>query len=440
MNVPNQKPGHLGLALSGGGSRAAAFHRGTLQAVHELGLIDYVERVSTVSGGSVFGAAWLAARAKNVTDDEFLKQLKDVLAKGFIWPAVLSPRLALMALPGYSRTHRIAETFDDLLLRGLRLAELPQMPLLVLNSAVLNHAQVARFSPFGISCIGVGESGERGSLPHFPLAKHIKLGFPTAASAAFPFGLPPLELKRKDMGDPRFVEGLAGLDSIHLTDGGVLENLGVQTLLRSQTFGAKHVIVSDAGTAETPWKPGGILQRLKNAAIFGLTPDTLSRLLEVMNNKQNRSMRQLVIQELNPAPASSARSVLMISVAQDWDDLLMGIPAWRLTALAQRARVRGGPGDDAPEGRRAFLERCGVNLLRARSIYEDMGGKAAREALNRVGTNFTPLSGRVLDQLACHARWQLHAVSAIFGPIPTPEASTPPPPLRAGAEVQLGVS
>jgi predicted acylesterase/phospholipase RssA len=440
MNVPNRTAGHLGLALSGGGSRAAAFHRGTLQAVRELGLIDHVERVSTVSGGSVFGAAWLAARAKNVPDDEFLKQLKEVLLGGLIWPAVLSPRVALMALPGYSRTHRIAETFDDLLLRGSRLAELPQKPLLVLNSAVLNHAQVARFSPFGVSCIGIGASGQHGSLPHFPLAKHLKLGFPTAASAAFPFGLPPLELKRSEMGDPRFVEGLAGLDSIHLTDGGVLENLGVQTLLRSKTFGAQHVIVSDAGTAEMPWKPGGVLQRLKNAAIFGLSPDTLSRLLEVMNNKQNRSMRQLVIQELNPAPAGSARSVLMISVAQDWDDLLTGIPGWRLRSLAERAGVSSGPGDDGPDGRRAFLERCGVNLSRARSIYDEMGGKATAEALNQVGTNFTRLSEQVLDQLAYHARWQLHAVSAIFGPIPAPEASTPPPPLRPGAEVQLGVS
>ena len=52
----------FGLALSGGGSRAAAFHRGTLQALMELKLVDGVEVVSTVSGGSLFGAAWMAGQ------------------------------------------------------------------------------------------------------------------------------------------------------------------------------------------------------------------------------------------------------------------------------------------------------------------------------------------------------------------------------------------
>src|SRR5229473_1655763 len=41
----------LGLALSGGGSRAAAFHCGTVAALDELHLLEKVDVVSTVSGG-----------------------------------------------------------------------------------------------------------------------------------------------------------------------------------------------------------------------------------------------------------------------------------------------------------------------------------------------------------------------------------------------------
>jgi NTE family protein len=52
----------LGLALSGGGSRAAAFHIGTLQGLAEVELLDAVDVVSSVSGGSVFAAAWFAAK------------------------------------------------------------------------------------------------------------------------------------------------------------------------------------------------------------------------------------------------------------------------------------------------------------------------------------------------------------------------------------------
>jgi NTE family protein len=49
-------PPKIGLALSGGGSRAIAFHLGCLRALHRLGLLDRVAILSTVSGGSVIGA------------------------------------------------------------------------------------------------------------------------------------------------------------------------------------------------------------------------------------------------------------------------------------------------------------------------------------------------------------------------------------------------
>lgn len=413
-------PGHLGLALSGGGSRAAAFHRGTLRAVRELGLVDYVDRVSTVSGGSVFGAAWMAARAAQVADEVFLEELAKVLEKGFLWPALLNLRAVLLAVPGYSRTHRLAETFDALLLRGKRLSDLPDKPLLVLNSAALNHAQVVRFSPFGLSCIGVGASGREGSLPNYPLSNRISLGFATAASAAFPFGLPPLKLPRADIQGARFVEALRGQEALWLTDGGVLENLGIQTLMRSRQFAARHAILSDAGTTDRPWQPGGWLTRVKNAGIFGLSADTLARLLQVMNDKQNKSMRQLLVQELRPRPAAQSRIVLMVGVSQRWDELLTGVHSRKLRELGERAGVAGAPPERKPDAIRTFLERCGVDLTKSRSIYDEMGKEGGVEAANDVGTNFTGLSRSTLDLLAHHAAWQLHAVSAIYGPIPGP--------------------
>ena len=63
----------LGLALSGGGSRAAAFHIGTVRALNELGLGQDLDVVSTVSGGSVFGAAWMASRQAGGTNDALLR-------------------------------------------------------------------------------------------------------------------------------------------------------------------------------------------------------------------------------------------------------------------------------------------------------------------------------------------------------------------------------
>ena len=50
----------IGLALSGGGFRAAAFHLGTFRALHERGLLWKLDLLTCVSGGSIAGA-FLAA-------------------------------------------------------------------------------------------------------------------------------------------------------------------------------------------------------------------------------------------------------------------------------------------------------------------------------------------------------------------------------------------
>lgn len=52
------KPPQLGLALSGGGTRAASFSIGVLKALHEEGILNKVDVLSAVSGGS-YAAYWL---------------------------------------------------------------------------------------------------------------------------------------------------------------------------------------------------------------------------------------------------------------------------------------------------------------------------------------------------------------------------------------------
>lgn len=374
----------LGLALSGGGSRAAAFHRGTLRGLLELGLVDRVGAISTVSGGSVFGAAWMAARARGERDEAFLTALRGVLERGFMRPALLHWRALKILAPGWSRTRRLAETFDEVLFPGVGLADLPAAPLLCLNTCVLNHAAVGRFSRGGFSCDGVGVRTAAG-YPEVPL-DGVSLGFATAASAAFPFGLPPLSLHRARLGNVAFTEALDGLVRLVLTDGGILENLGVQTLLRSTRFAAHHIVVSDAGLRDTTWRPG-LLGRIKSAAIFGLSAQILDRLLVVMNDKQNRSMRQMVLRELVPGVAAPdpSRAVLFVRIAQDW------------TSIQRDADV------------------STIDLGRARALYDEMGGDRGVAAVNQVRTGFTALSGDTLDLLAAHARWQVHAIVALHG-------------------------
>ena len=52
----------IGLGLSGGGYRAAAYHIGTLRALNRLGILDKVDVISAVSGGSQASGTLLRRR------------------------------------------------------------------------------------------------------------------------------------------------------------------------------------------------------------------------------------------------------------------------------------------------------------------------------------------------------------------------------------------
>ena len=75
----------IGLALSGGGSRAIAFHLGCLRALHELEILDNVKVISTVSGGSVIGGLYAGHQE---SFPEFERRVQQLLAQGLMRSAI----------------------------------------------------------------------------------------------------------------------------------------------------------------------------------------------------------------------------------------------------------------------------------------------------------------------------------------------------------------
>ncbi|HEX8438505.1 patatin-like phospholipase family protein [Archangium sp.] len=431
----------LGLALSGGGSRAAAFHRGTLQGLMELGLLPGVEVVSTVSGGSIFAAAWMAAKANAEQEERFLANMKVELCKGFVLRSLNPLQLAKLLLPRHTRTNVLAETFDRLFFRGLNLKQLPEHPRLCINTTVLNHAQVGKFSREGFATADVfaDDTHRRRTvpLPDFPL----KLA--ATASAAFPIGLPPLFLSRKrDLGNAAFAERLHSHRTLALSDGGLLENLGVQTLLKSRRFGAWNLIISDAGTQESTWTPGDLVDPVKAFLMVLFSAPHLVRISTLMNSKQNRSMRELTLRELEISWMASRmregstetpldegmrafladrhmrprRKLLFLRVNQDLETLLTLLPRWRWCELWQAAHPgqRVPPTPKEPEALQERLASLGVDLGKAVELYKTLGGRDRARQLNTIGTHFQKLSPEEVDGLAQHARWQVHATRALF--------------------------
>src|SRR3954447_9593816 len=118
----------LGLALSGGGHRAAFFHVGVLAKLAELGLLRPIQVISTVSGGSIVGALYYL-HVKNlleskpdaeITDADYVELVRAVEreyreaaasnVRGSGWLNLLQN--LRMAKPTYTRTDRVAELYE----------------------------------------------------------------------------------------------------------------------------------------------------------------------------------------------------------------------------------------------------------------------------------------------------------------------------------------
>jgi hypothetical protein len=304
-----------------------------------------------------------------------------------------------------------------------------------MNTSVMNTGQVGKFSRHGFSSTGIHASGasQERSNPSIPLPE-FSVALAATASAAFPIGLPPVYLRRgcdlpTGWGGPYLNDhhGLA------LTDGGVLENLGVQTLLKSHRFGTWDIVISDAGRKDRHWKPGGLGNRIRGAFMGITSLATIERVTTMMNSKENRHMRSTAFDEmertwlvdalraevppvgldqfLSAQPLMPRRRILFVRLNQTMNELLVNIPQWRLRELAARANLT--MPDPCPPIRE-LLRRFGVDLELASEMYESMGGADRVAELNQLGTHFTALSVRDIDSLYAHARWQVRALRELY--------------------------
>ncbi len=75
----------IGIALSGGGSRAMAFHLGCLRTLNRLGILDRARLLSAVSGGSVIAAMYAVHEGPF---EQFEDDVRLILRTGFVRPAL----------------------------------------------------------------------------------------------------------------------------------------------------------------------------------------------------------------------------------------------------------------------------------------------------------------------------------------------------------------
>lgn len=168
------KTTRIGLALSGGGFRAAAFHLGVMRKLSDLKLLDKLDLVTCVSGGSIAGATL----ALNWTSGTALAKLQDYLSTKSI--AVASVLGGILD-PFESRIDKLAQTYDRDLFKGAHLSALSGGPRIYLNATNMATGNMFFFAAGGGKPTEMGEHA-LGAHPadSFPLSQAV------AASSAFP--------------------------------------------------------------------------------------------------------------------------------------------------------------------------------------------------------------------------------------------------------------
>ncbi|MDP9965094.1 NTE family protein [Variovorax paradoxus] len=275
----------IGLVLSGGGVRAMAFHLGVLRFLAERSALERVAQVSTVSGGSLLMGLLLHHNEMRWPSSNDFERVFSLMRGELCGRSLMRASLGQLARPWnwndlLSRANLVAKALHHWGIRA-SLSDLPVVPEWSINGTTSENGRRFRFKrdTVGDWIFGYADGSK------FPLAKAM------AVSAAFPGGIGPISFrtnsmqwkKRKNWNDTTAEEVKLPFKLLHLYDGGVYDNLGIEPFFDVGKQASKiddlDIYCSDAGA---PLKVG--------PAAGPLSPWRLKRIMDIMS-EQSRALR-----------------------------------------------------------------------------------------------------------------------------------------------------
>ncbi len=235
----------IALCLSGGGYRAMLFHLGALWRLNELAYLPRLARISSVSGGSItaglVGHRWKRLAFLNDKATQFHTEIVTTIRSLASRTIDVGSVVKGVSLPG-TIADKVVASYNRFLFEHATLQDLPDTPRFVINATNVQSGALWRFSKPYMWDWRVGKIVN-------PLTE---LAVAVAASSAFPPVLSPVRLRLKtsdfepgtgvDLQKPPFTE------DIFLTDGGVYDNLGLETAWKAYDT----ILVSDGGGKMAP--------------------------------------------------------------------------------------------------------------------------------------------------------------------------------------------
>lgn len=303
--IPKRKSNTLViLTFSGGGTRAAGLSYGVLKQLDATAmpdnrkLLDYVDVISSVSGGS-FASMDYGMRGREMIADFESKFLQVPVQKMLIKAAFFTPTNVIKLLfdPNFHRIDVATQVYQDVLFHDETFDKLLQQqqandrPLIIANATELEIGSRFEWTQdqFDVIC---------SDMLHIPVARAV------AASSDFPVALPPMILKKYDasickyqtpswlpvardddaylnLSRPRYATELEAYLNpertyLHTLDGGIADNIGLR--------GPLHALIS-TDTFEQP-QDGGRLTGMTFLPLVNHAPGAraIDRVLVIIVN------------------------------------------------------------------------------------------------------------------------------------------------------------
>jgi NTE family protein len=303
----------IGLALSGGGFRATVFHLGVLARLAEERRLEDVTFLSTVSGGSMCGGLVYAKSdfrwpSSERFIGEVIPQARELLTtqdmqRGLVWRVLTSALQSPLSL-----LETRADDFSALLKEDwgitASLSDLPKSPRWMINATCYETGRNWRFERFRMGDYVLGYTQD----PDIPLSDAV------AASAAVPGLVGPLVLDTQPYSWFRYTDEPTGVEEhidsdspntakteptkpaypkVHLWDGGVYDNLGLEGLhnfIGGWRQGVDFLIASSASgePQNKAYRRWGVVLRIIDITMYQVLALRSRAVLERIKNHKDR--------------------------------------------------------------------------------------------------------------------------------------------------------
>lgn len=410
----------LGLSLSGGGYRAAAFHLGTLRKLHEMGVLEQVDVLSTISGGSITGAYYClnnkdfeaferhmtaALGSKNVIREVFLSftfirtllflllflvPAIYVLFTPYAWLSIILIAALVFLFVRFQFaifpvSKEVEKAYDKFFYREATLSQLSNRPLLAIGSTNLQTARPFTFSRLKMedSSYTYQDPPVRFKPDSFPVARAVM------ASSCVPFAFTPVPI------DKEFYEQPADVLRVQpqLVDGGVYDNQGIHKLTQpGSLYACDVVITSDAGN-KLPFEGS-----FNNLVIL---------LIRTMDVFMARIKHFQLIQDVYDNAATTRRQVAYLSLGWNVEQCIPGfidnLVKGQITDEVIEAHQLKPEWVADPNRYRREMTTYLENEVNYKVILQRNLKPPQLTIARNVGTNLTPLSKEALTYLAIQA-------------------------------------